>query len=231
MLRDFSWFQPTARNFPVTKRQLRVWRYRGRDYRQTGTYELLVALEAERAWVDDESNARRAVHSLLPSRHRRTLKLLSESGSLDVIRYYMAYCPAGMVPICVWLIGKRAKRYQTCDLEHLARDASPTIRKHVAKALRRLESWPELEDMAVLFPDDEKVQWYAKTPIAHRAFKERLNTFVHSLDDSHAGEVKTPSQMPYWAAQKTWDMTPPKSIELIRRMLRRIRHWVRWGFS
>jgi hypothetical protein len=228
MLRDFSWFQPAARNFPVTKRQLRVWRYRGRDYRQSGTYELLVGLEAERAWVED-SAARSAASSLLPSRHRRTLKLLAESGSLEVIRYYMAYCPPDMVPICAWLIGKRARRYQACDLEHLARDASPTIRKHVAKALRRLEAWPVLADMAALFPDDEHVQWFAKTPVAHRAFKERLTTFVHNLDDSHAGEVRTPSQMPYWAAQKSWTVTPPKSIELIRRMLRRIRHWVRWG--
>ncbi len=229
MLRDFSWFQAAARNFPVTKRQLRIWRYRGRDYRQSGTYELLVGLEAERAWTDDDAGVGSAANSLLPSRHRRALKLLAESGSLDVIRYYMAYCPPDMVPVCVWLIGKRAKRYQTSDLEHLARDPSPTVRKHVAKALRRLEAGPLLEDMAVLFPDDAKVQWFAKTPVAHRAFKERLSAFVHSLDDSHAGEVTTPSQMPYWAAEKSWHRTPPKSIELIRRMLRRIRHWVRWG--
>ena len=25
--------------------------------------------------------------------------------------------------------------------------------------------------------------------------------------------------------------TPPKSVRLIRRMLRRIRHWVRWGVT
>jgi hypothetical protein len=37
--------------------------------------------------------------------------------------------------------------------------------------------------------------------------------------------------MQYWAMEERWHYTPPKSRDLIRRMLRRIRHWVRWGIT
>jgi hypothetical protein len=43
--------------------------------------------------------------------------------------------------------------------------------------------------------------------------------------------VSTSSRMPYWALERSWERSPPKSIVFIRRMLRRIRHWVRWGVS
>jgi hypothetical protein len=69
----------------------------------------------------------------------------------------------------------------------------------------------------------------ATTP--RRPFAERLDRYTHNVDDSHADEVVTPSRMPYWALERSWEYTAPKSIVLIRRMLRRIRHWVRWGVS
>jgi hypothetical protein len=103
------------------------------------------------------------------------------------------------------------------------------VRKHVAKALRRVEAWSRLDEMANAYPDDAAIQWFAKAPLTHRPFRERLSRYVQSVDDSHAGEVSTPSRMPYWARESSWDYTPPKSIRFIRRMLRRIRHWVRWG--
>jgi hypothetical protein len=106
----------------------------------------------------------------------------------------------------------------------------PQVRKHVAKALRRLEAWVLLEEMAAQYPEVVKIQWYAQAPRAHRPFAERLSNFVKSVDDSHAGEVVTPSRMPFWAAERAWDYTPPKSVEFMRRM-RRIRHWVRWGVN
>jgi hypothetical protein len=101
----------------------------------------------------------------------------------------------------------------------------------VAKALWRLEAWLLLEEMATLYPEDAKVRWFAESRVTHRPFRERLSNFVKSVDDSHADEVATPSRMPYWAREKSWEYTPPKSRDLIRRMLRRIRHWVRWGVT
>lgn len=85
--------------------------------------------------------------------------------------------------------------------------------------------------MASLYPEDEHIQWYAKAPTTQRSFAERLDTYKSKVDDSHAGEVVTPSQMPFWAQATFWSYTPPKSVLTIRRMLRRIRHWVRWGVS
>jgi hypothetical protein len=112
-------------------------------------------------------------------------------------------------------------------------DPSPQIRKHVAKALRRAEAWVLLDDMARAFPSDAKVQWFAcaNLPASKRSFAERLHNFAQHVDDSHVGEVYTPSRMPFWALERRWDRTAPKSVVLIRRMLRRIRHWVRWGVS
>jgi hypothetical protein len=53
--------------------------------------------------------------------------------------------------------------------------------------------------------------------------------YKRDVDDSHADEVATPSRMPFWSVEKSWEYTPPKNTQLIRRMLRRIQHWVRWG--
>ena len=50
-------------------------------------------------------------------------------------------------------------------------------------------------------------------------FAERLDKFTRNVDDSHAGEVVTPSRMPFWALERSWDYTAPKSVVLIRRML------------
>ena len=56
----------------------------------------------------------------------------------------------------------------------IAYDPSPQIRKHVAKALRRLEAWSLLDEMAAAYPDDDKIQWFANAPTTHRPFAERL---------------------------------------------------------
>jgi hypothetical protein len=64
-----------------------------------------------------------------------------------------------------------------------------------------------------------------------RSFRDRLKNYKRLVDDSRADEVATPSLMQYWAMEERWHYTPPKSRDLIRRMLRRIRHWVRWGIT
>jgi hypothetical protein len=136
-----------------------------------------------------------------------------------------------MIPLCVWLLGQFAEPRRLYGLPPFRFDPSPQIRKHVAKALRRAEAWTMLDEMAQAFPHDAKVQWFANAPTTRRSFAERLDQFARNVDDSHANEVFTPSRMPFWAIQRSWDHTAPKSAALIRRMLRRIRHWVRWGVS
>ncbi|MEX0642004.1 MAG: hypothetical protein WD468_04850 [Pirellulales bacterium] len=147
------------------------------------------------------------------------------------IRIYFSECPREMEPICVWLLGKCANRFQLYEVKHYRHDPSPKIRRHVAKALRRLEAWELLREMANADPNDARIQWYATAPTANRPFSERLKDFASSADDSHADEVSTPSQMPFWALERDWKRSPPKSVLFMRRMLRRIRHWVRWGVT
>lgn len=136
-----------------------------------------------------------------------------------------------MIPLCVWLLGQCAQPRHLYGLPPFRFDPSPQIRKHVAKALRRAEAWALLEEMAQEFPDDAKVQWFANAPTARRSFEERLDKFARNVDHSHAGEVSTPSRMPFWALERSWSYTAPKSRALIRRMLWRIRRWVRWGVN
>ena len=122
------------------------------------------------------------------------------------------------------MIGRCASRFRLFGLAEVRRHQPRPVRKHVAKALRRLEAWLLLDEMAALYPDDERVQWFAKSATVPRPFDQRLNNFIGNVDDSHAGEVATPSRMSYWALENSWDVTSPKSVAAIRRILERIRH-------
>ncbi|MCI0333445.1 MAG: hypothetical protein L0228_09500 [Planctomycetes bacterium] len=240
MFRDIlwpRWPRLAPRNYTPTERQWKRWRFWGRRLRTTSTFTLLKSIEAARRRAATEQQGSDPRHAwLLPYRfdlhnvyggfHPRC-----NEGEVDAICCYMAYCPPEMIPLCVWLLGKCADRFRHYGLQQFRHHPSPQIRKHVAKALRRVEAWSLLDEMARAYPDDAKIQWFAKAPVTQRPFPERLSNYVRSVDDSHAGEVTTPSRMPFWSLEESWDYTPPKSVELIRRILRRIRHWVRWGVS
>jgi hypothetical protein len=96
----------------------------------------------------------------------------------------------------------------------------------VAKALRRLEAWSLLDEMAAADPDNARIQYYAKAPITHRPFRERLSRFSSRLDHSLVAEAAGPSRMPYWSLYTPWQGKPSKSVEFIREILWRIRRWV-----
>jgi hypothetical protein len=237
MLRDWSWFQPSPLNFPVAKRRRRMWRRWAKRYQATSLFKLLKQIEAEREHrlqkpVGESQN----YFWLLPFRARlrriiAACKTHGQQGEAAAIRYYLAYCPPGMIPICVWLIGKCCDRFHSYPISEICRHQSAQYRKHIAKALKRLEEWWMLEDFARLYPDDATVQRIAAPTTTHRPFRQRLLQYSRLVDDSHAGEVATPSHMPYWARDDQWERTPPKSVLFIRRMLRRIQHLVRWGVS
>jgi hypothetical protein len=191
---------------------------------------LLKKIEFERPAAISSSALREAPSGwLLP--YRDEFRWAIQHGRLEPIKLYLTRCPLEMVPVAIWLWGKCADRFRLYGLSGFCYYQSPLVRKQVAKALRRLEAWSLLDDMVAAFPDDEKIRWFANAPISHGPFAERLANFKRNVDDSHADEVVTPSRMPFWAAERSWDLTPPKSVRLIRRMLRRIRHWVRWGVS
>jgi hypothetical protein len=237
MFRDYSWYQPVPRNFTVNKRRQRFWRRWGKHYRKTRAFQLLREIEMQcgRMAAGTTSQSHN-IFCLLPFRAklRRIVagyKSTGNQGEAHVIHYYMSYCRREMIPVCIWLIGKCRNRFRLYGIPEFRDDPSPQVRKHVAKALFRLEAWSLLDEMARTYPDEVAIQHFATAAVARRPFGERLSHFVETVDDSHAGEVATPSRMPFWALERSWDYTPPKSALLIRRMLRRIRHWVRWGAS
>jgi hypothetical protein len=214
-----------ARNFPTFKRTQRWSRWLNDP-----TFRVLRRIEADRMRRTVVASGSVIDQNWLLS-HRAQLRRLIPYGHIGTIKSYMRQCPPEMVPLCVWLIGKCADRPRFYGLDGYMDDPSPQIRRHVAKAFRRLEAWHLLERMARLNPDDARIQWFATAPPVRRSFPDRLKSYKHLVDDSHADEVATPSRMPYWAKEKSWEYTPPKSRDLIRRMLRRIRHWVRWGVT
>jgi hypothetical protein len=228
---------PEPLNYVPTAALQRRWRFWNRDLRKTPTFMLLQRIESACVQVE-------ALESHDPSRRVWLLSFRAElhelldgfdsrcnNGEVDIVRYYLLTCPRPMIAICIWLVGRFSDRMHLYELKSFRHSLSPQLRRHVAKALRRLEAWSLLREMAKDNPDDVHIQWFAAAPTSHRSFKERLKNFTSGVDDSRAGEVATPSQMPFWAVETFWCYTPPKSDALIRRMLRRIRHWVRWGVS
>jgi hypothetical protein len=191
-------------------------------------YRLLVYIDAERRKLVAAADSERLEPTWL-LRFRHAFRQIEASGRVASIKRYLSICPPEMVPLCVWLIGRQVDRFRLWGLNHDWLHPSAQVRWQVAKALRRAEAWRLLEEMARRDPHNERLQIVALSPGQRRPFRERLRAYKRDVDDSHAGEVSTPSRMQYWANDQKWEYTPPKSRDLIRRMLRRIRHWVRWG--
>jgi hypothetical protein len=207
-----------------------VWRRLSQRRSGQRTLILLDRIEAERRQLLEAAKCAPASMTWLLT-YRADLHWAVQHSYLEPIKLYLADCPEEMIPLGIWLWGKCADRFRLYGLSAFCHDPSPQVRRHVAKALRRLEAWSLLREMAAANPHDSRIQWYASAPTMHRPFAERLKDFTSNIDDSHADEVATPSAMPFWSSERAWERTPPKSVVLIRRMLRRIRHWVRWGMS
>lgn len=229
---------PEPRNYAPSTALWRRWQWRriSRNIRKSPTFKLLQRIESASDQVRGKPDSDLGKRTwLLPFRNDlRQLLMGFDSrfdGVVEVVRYYLLTCPRPMIAICIWLESEFSDRTRLYDLKSFHLDPSPQIRRHVAKALRRLEAWSYLRVMAAANPGDAKIQWFATAPTTHASFAERLRKYKRCVDDSHAGEVETPSRMPFWTGASSWERTPPKSVAYIRRMLRRIRFWVRWGVS
>ncbi len=230
MLHPKSKSEFLSRHFPTFLGASRQSRHYADWLSEDRTIKLLKRIDGDRKQRISVSGGSEIGHAwLLP--YRSSLRRAIARGRVSSIKIYLRDCPPEMIPLCVWLWGECADRFRLYGLGSLRHDASPRVRRSVAKALRRLEAWSLLNEMAAAYPDDQKVQWFATAATLRRSFPDRLKNYKLHIDDSHLGEVVTPSSMPFWARDLSWDYTPPKSVLLIRRMLRRIRHWVRWGVT
>ena len=144
------------------------------------------------------------------------------------LREFLGVCPPEHPSflIAIWLLGRCATRQATFDLERLPADGSPTERKHFARALHRVESWPRLRQLAADYSDDPNVAATLARP-GGKNFARRLERFATHVDTSHADEAAVASQMPLWVRDEEWHRIEPKSPSWIRIVLERIKQWVR----
>jgi len=202
----------------------RIFTHRG-QYWIRGFLKQLQADRAERCKGDGAATLPQGW--LLP--YRPTFRSIIRADSAAAIRYYLADCPAEMTPLGVWLLGRCAERCRLYGLPEFGRHPSPVVRRHAARALRRLEAWSQLDELARQFPDDPRIQWYAHAPVIKRPHKQRLKSFLQSVDASHAAAAAGPSRMPLWFRKLDWVRRPPKSAAYIRRILRHIHRLIHGG--
>jgi hypothetical protein len=218
-------------NFDPTKQQRAHWRRWGRTLRRSSLFKLLMQIEVAQE---------RPIASREPSwlmRFRDQIREIPRGaaprgfvGHIEVVQYYLATCPREMIPICMWLLGRCTDRFRLYELKTFCHDPSPQVRKHVAKALRRLEAWPLLKEMVAADPGNLTIRAIATAPavpVDRRPYDDRLSCFLEKIDRSHAATAAGPSRMPYWSRYTPWQGRPPKSLALIREILWRIRRWVR----
>jgi hypothetical protein len=193
--------------------------------RQHWVIRALKKLDAEvQLWRMQHPGGRMPHTWLLP---RRTwLRAIYQADAAPALRYYLLSCSRELKPLVVWLLGRSTQPSHLYGLPAFAQDELPIVRRHAARALRRLEGWSSLAEAARRFPDDQRLQWYAHASIIKRPYEERLRNFAKFVDSSQAAAAEGPSRMPLWFADLDWLRRPPKSVEYIRRMLRRIQRLV-----
>jgi hypothetical protein len=216
---------PTSGRSSPPKERVKLWSRIVDHKRQWPVIKFLHELERVR-WqaIKDCTDERLPPAWLIP--YRAEFRDIADRQPAWAIRLYLLNCPADMVPIGVWLIGQCGARCRLFDIIEFGNHPNPVVRRHVAKALRRLEAWSRVSAMAKANPHDPRIVWYARAPLAKRPFGERLKNFAQHVDDSHAAEAVGPSRMALWLGDIEWVRRPPKGIEYIRRILRRIHRWV-----
>ena len=74
-------------------------------------------------------------------RHRRDFRRIIGKRIHAVIRFYLSNCPPEMIAACDLACGPLCRSISPVWAAAYCHDPSPQVRKHVAKALRRLEGW------------------------------------------------------------------------------------------
>jgi hypothetical protein len=213
-------------SFCHTKPTLIQWRRIARHRQEGRTWEFLQHIEAKHAErVKSLDQELWRYDWLLP--YRPNFRRVFDRGDAATIQIYLASCPEEMRLLGIWLLRKCANRFVLFSLPEYRWNSSPKVRKHVAKALWQLQAWHLLDEMAVEFPADEKVRWYARVRShrSNRPFGDRLRSFSPHVEHLRAVEIARPSHMPFWSRFDPWGR-PPRNASYIRSILERIRLWV-----
>ena len=156
--------------------------------------------------------------------YRDDFRRLIKDDQEAVLQLYLQAVDPTMRSLAVWMLRFSANRCQLLGIEQLCDDPSPMVRKHVAKALYRLEARQQLREMAAQHPNDVAVQWIAKERPNAATFEQRLHRFSQQVDHSMVDEATKAEPMTFWARFEDWFLTPAKSRAMIRRILERIKH-------
>jgi hypothetical protein len=210
---------------PAAPAKLSVWRKLLTHRRQHWVIRELNDLDRVRRDCCEQAGHSPSPYWLLP--YRATFRKLIRHDAAPALRYYLADCPTEMTPLAVWLLGRTADRFRLYGLEEFAYSRSPLARRHAARALRRLEAWPHLESIARRYPNDRRLQWYARASIIKRPHAERLRNFAGHVDATHAAAAKGPSRMPLWFKNVDWIRRPPKTAAYIRHLLQHLHGLIR----
>ena len=159
--------------------------------------------------------------------YRSDFRRLLADQPVEVFREYLFDVDPLTRSVAVWLLSHCATRCALFGIDRRCDDRSPVVRKHVAKALYRLEARQLLRDMAEAFPRDRAVQWYAVAKPNDVDFRDRLQRFAQHADHSQMAAATRAEPMALWSRFENWLRSPPKSRGYMRRVLKRVRRAVR----
>jgi hypothetical protein len=80
---------------------------------------------------------------------RKDFRKMIADNTTAAIDWHLLTGDSALRPLFLWLLSKHADRFRLHRLDEYADDPSPEVRRHVAKALRRLEAWAQLREMAL----------------------------------------------------------------------------------
>jgi hypothetical protein len=134
--------------------------------------------------------------------------------------------------LAIWLLGRCARRRAIVAVATLKCDPDPVVRRHVAKALKRMSAWSELYRMATR-DDDSHVRCAANSfsVATRRPHSDRLRQFVQHGGGAMFEPGRYTSHMPVFMLQPVGPGKPAKSRDWIRRILQHIRELVRSPFK
>jgi hypothetical protein len=205
----------------VNGRLPRRYRLRSSDW---DTFRFLVHLEQHRDIMERDHLLTQGCWLRFRREFREIIKQRPCAGLRKFLFQVDPDSPVGLVAI--WLLGRSATPRCTYGLDQLPAGETHRARRHLARALRRVEAWQRLRELAAVYPNDKFVQEMLARP-AHDPFAKRLDRFAQHVDRSHESDAAMASRMPLWFRDSEWSQTPPKDTGWIRVLLERIKRWVR----